>query len=187
MDGGNLHGHGPDATGCSVLREHLRDDDSRSRLDQGEVGKRLGEVAEVPAGRHVEFLGVQAKWRGDAQQALRWDLRGMINKRYPSSSSRLPDAVAAQGDTVHPLVAQIQRRAEHGVVGEPRVGVEGQASGEQPAVAAGDELKSRRVLPLLFHTISVSDGIAMGTEGMRASLPSRDWIADSVELVVQRE
>jgi dihydroxy-acid dehydratase len=55
------------------------------------------------------------------------------------------------------------------------------------AVAAGDELKSRRVLPLLFHTISVSDGIAMGTEGMRASLPSRDWIADSVELVVHAE
>jgi dihydroxy-acid dehydratase len=55
------------------------------------------------------------------------------------------------------------------------------------AVAAGDELKRLRVLPLLFHTISVSDGIAMGTEGMRASLPSRDWIADSVELVVHAE
>jgi dihydroxy-acid dehydratase len=55
------------------------------------------------------------------------------------------------------------------------------------AVAAADELKSLRVLPLLFHTISVSDGIAMGTEGMRASLPSRDWIADSVELVVHAE
>jgi dihydroxy-acid dehydratase len=55
------------------------------------------------------------------------------------------------------------------------------------AVAAGEELRSLRVLPLLFHTISVSDGIAMGTEGMRASLPSRDWIADSVELVVHAE
>ena len=43
------------------------------------------------------------------------------------------------------------------------------------------------MLPLLFHTISVSDGIAMGTDGMRASLPSRDWIADSVELVVHAE
>ena len=59
--------------------------------------------------------------------------------------------------------------------------------GDRRAVAAGDELKSLRVLPLLFHTISVSDGIAMGTEGMRASLPSRDWIADSVELVVLAE
>ncbi|WP_229298556.1 tetratricopeptide repeat protein [Stenotrophomonas maltophilia] len=52
--------------------------------------------------------------QGDAQQALRWDLRGMIYERYPSSSSRRPDAVAAQGDTVHPRVAQIQRRAERG-------------------------------------------------------------------------
>jgi dihydroxy-acid dehydratase len=55
------------------------------------------------------------------------------------------------------------------------------------AVVAAGELKSLQVLPLLFHTISVSDGIAMGTEGMRASLPSRDWIADSVELVVHAE
>jgi dihydroxy-acid dehydratase len=58
---------------------------------------------------------------------------------------------------------------------------------DELAVVAGDELKSLRVLPLLFHTISVSDGIAMGTEGMRSSLPSRDWIADSVELVVHAE
>src|ERR1700733_11331151 len=35
-----------------------------------------------------------------------------------------------------------------------------------------------------FDTISVSDGISMGSEGMRASLVSRDWIADSVELVI---
>ena len=58
---------------------------------------------------------------------------------------------------------------------------------DELAVAAGDELRKLRVLPLLFHTISVSDGIAMGTDGMRASLPSRDWIADSVELVVHAE
>lgn len=39
--------------------------------------------------------------------------------------------------------------------------------------------------PVEFNTISVTDGIAMGTEGMKASLVSRDWIADSVELVVR--
>ncbi|WP_461532798.1 dihydroxy-acid dehydratase [Sinomicrobium sp.] len=37
---------------------------------------------------------------------------------------------------------------------------------------------------LIFNTIGVSDGISMGTEGMRYSLPSRDIIADSVETVV---
>ena len=38
---------------------------------------------------------------------------------------------------------------------------------------------------LIFNTIGVSDGISMGTQGMRYSLPSRDIIADSMETVVQ--
>ena len=38
---------------------------------------------------------------------------------------------------------------------------------------------------LVFNTIGVSDGISMGTYGMRYSLPSRDVIADSMETVVQ--
>jgi dihydroxy-acid dehydratase len=38
---------------------------------------------------------------------------------------------------------------------------------------------------LIFNTIGVSDGISMGTSGMRYSLPSRDVIADSMETVVQ--
>jgi dihydroxy-acid dehydratase len=39
--------------------------------------------------------------------------------------------------------------------------------------------------PIEFNTITVTDGIAMGTEGMKASLISRETIADSVELVVR--
>ena len=41
--------------------------------------------------------------------------------------------------------------------------------------------------PMTFNTISVSDGIAMGHEGMRASLVSREIIADSVECVMHAE
>jgi len=37
---------------------------------------------------------------------------------------------------------------------------------------------------LIFNTIGVSDGISMGTPGMRYSLPSRDIIADSMETVI---
>ena len=37
---------------------------------------------------------------------------------------------------------------------------------------------------LIFNTIGVSDGISMGTPGMRYSLPSRDLIADSIETVI---
>jgi dihydroxy-acid dehydratase len=40
------------------------------------------------------------------------------------------------------------------------------------------------LIGLIFNTIGVSDGISMGTPGMRFSLPSRDIIADSIETVV---
>ncbi len=39
--------------------------------------------------------------------------------------------------------------------------------------------------PMEFNTVSVSDGVSMGTEGMKASLISRELIADSIELVVR--
>ncbi len=39
--------------------------------------------------------------------------------------------------------------------------------------------------PIEFNTISITDGIAMGTEGMKASLISRETVADSVELVTR--
>ena len=39
--------------------------------------------------------------------------------------------------------------------------------------------------PVEFNTIAVSDGISMGTEGMKASLVSREVVADSIELVVR--
>ena len=45
--------------------------------------------------------------------------------------------------------------------------------------------KNKDVVGLIFNTIGVSDGISMGTPGMRYSLPSRDVIADSMETVVQ--
>src|SRR6059036_1752971 len=39
--------------------------------------------------------------------------------------------------------------------------------------------------PIEFNTISISDGVSMGTEGMKASLISREVIADSIELAVR--
>lgn len=44
-------------------------------------------------------------------------------------------------------------------------------------------VQSSDLVGLIFHTIGVSDGISMGTTGMRYSLPSRDIIADSIETV----
>ena len=46
-------------------------------------------------------------------------------------------------------------------------------------------INKQSLVGLIFNTIGVSDGISMGTPGMRFSLPSRDIIADSIETVVQ--
>ena len=40
-------------------------------------------------------------------------------------------------------------------------------------------------MPVEFNTIAISDGVSMGTEGMKASLVSREVIADSIELVAR--
>ena len=45
--------------------------------------------------------------------------------------------------------------------------------------------QEENLVGLIFNTIGVSDGISMGTPGMRFSLPSRDLIADSMETVVE--
>jgi dihydroxy-acid dehydratase len=51
------------------------------------------------------------------------------------------------------------------------------------AVKAG--VRSGGGVPFEFNTIAVCDGLAMGHEGMRYSLPSRELIADSVEVMIQ--
>jgi dihydroxy-acid dehydratase len=48
-------------------------------------------------------------------------------------------------------------------------------------------VQDTNLVGLIFHTIGVSDGMSMGTEGMRNSLPSRDIIADSIENVVSAQ
>jgi dihydroxy-acid dehydratase len=53
------------------------------------------------------------------------------------------------------------------------------------AHAACDGVKAAGATPREFCTITVTDGIAMGHEGMKSSLVSRDLIADSVELTVR--
>lgn len=55
------------------------------------------------------------------------------------------------------------------------------------AALAKEGVRQGGGVPIEFTTIAVSDGIAMGHEGMRASLMSRDLIADSVELVMHAE
>ncbi len=58
---------------------------------------------------------------------------------------------------------------------------------DQLALRAKDGAREAGGAPIVFNTITVSDGIAMGTEGMRYSLPSREVIADSIETVIGAE
>lgn len=55
------------------------------------------------------------------------------------------------------------------------------------AIKAKEGAKSNGGAPIIFNTITVSDGISMGHEGMRYSLPSREVIADSIETVMGAE
>src|SRR5207249_1774528 len=48
-----------------------------------------------------------------------------------------------------------------------------------------DGIRAAGGTPMEFNTVSISDGITMGSEGMRASLVSREVIADSIELVAR--
>src|SRR5438128_12126036 len=54
------------------------------------------------------------------------------------------------------------------------------------AVFVKDGIRRAGGTPMEFNTVAISDGITMGTEGMKASLVSREVIADSIELVARR-
>jgi dihydroxy-acid dehydratase len=79
--------------------------------------------------------------------------------------------------------------------GKPQVGVASSWNEVTPcnyhldklAALAKEGVRQGNAVPMEFTTIAVSDGIAMGHEGMKASLISRDVIADSVELVMHAE
>jgi dihydroxy-acid dehydratase len=53
------------------------------------------------------------------------------------------------------------------------------------AAAVKQGIRAAGGTPMEFNTVAISDGITMGSEGMRASLVSREVIADSIELVVR--
>jgi len=53
------------------------------------------------------------------------------------------------------------------------------------AVKVKEGVRAAGGTPMEFNTIAISDGVTMGTEGMKASLTSREIIADSIELMVR--
>jgi dihydroxy-acid dehydratase len=79
--------------------------------------------------------------------------------------------------------------------GKPQIGVASSWNEVTPcnyhlgklAALAKEGVRQGDAVPVEFTTIAVSDGIAMGHEGMKASLISREVIADSVELMMHAE
>src|SRR5258706_7014799 len=53
------------------------------------------------------------------------------------------------------------------------------------AVKVAEGIRNAGGTPMEYNTVAISDGVTMGTEGMKASLVSRDLIADSIELVAR--
>ena len=81
----------------------------------------------------------------------------------------------------------------NGDIGKPFIGIANSYTSLVPghihlreiAEAVKEGIIAGGATPFEFNTIAVCDGLAMGHEGMRYSLPSRDIIADSVEIMVQ--
>ena len=78
-------------------------------------------------------------------------------------------------------------------IAQPLIGVAGSANQLVPGhihldevnEAAADGIRSAGGTPLIFNTIAVCDGLAMGHEGMKYSLPSREIISYTVEIMVR--
>ena len=106
-----------------------------------------------------------------------------LNK-YSQAVTQDPTQPAAQA-MLHGigLTDEDFKKAQVGIVS---TGWEGNPCNMHPNSLAADikvGVNKADLVGLIFHTIGVSDGISMGTDGMRYSLVSRDIIADSIETV----
>lgn len=109
----------------------------------------------------------------------------MINK-YSKNVTQDPTQPAAQA-MLH-AIGLTEDDFNKPLIGIASTGYEGNPCNmhlNQLAQQVKKGMSPENLVGLVFNTIGVSDGISMGTPGMRFSLPSRDVIADSMETVVQ--
>ncbi|MEW6270815.1 MAG: dihydroxy-acid dehydratase [Thermodesulfobacteriota bacterium] len=108
------------------------------------------------------------------------------------TARRLRSSVVTEGDSRSPNRAMLRAVGfTDRDFGKPIVGISNSHStitpcnaGIQPlADRAARGLREAGAMPQVFGTITISDGISMGTEGMKCSLVSREVIADSIETV----
>ena len=110
----------------------------------------------------------------------------MVLNKYSKAVTQDPTQPAAQA-MLH-AIGMTDEDFKKPLIGIASTGYEGNPC-NMHLNALAQEIKTgineQDLVGLVFNTIGVSDGISMGTPGMRFSLPSRDIIADSVETVVQ--
>jgi dihydroxy-acid dehydratase len=113
-----------------------------------------------------------------------------------NKSDQLPSADVTKGPDRAPHRSMFRAMGYNDDdLSNPMVGVANPAADITPCNVHLDDiaheviegLNESKCMPIEFGTITVSDGISMGTEGMKASLISREVIADSVELVAFSE
>ena len=108
-------------------------------------------------------------------------------KRHSAALTDGPDRAPARamlkGDRASPTRTSRGRSSASRRRGSRRCRATSTSASWRSDVKAG--IRAAGGTPMEFNTISVSDGVSMGTEGMRASLVSREVIADSIELVAR--
>ena len=110
----------------------------------------------------------------------------MTLNKYSKRVTQDPTQPAAQA-MLH-AIGMVDEDFDKPLIGIASTGYEGNPCNmhlNNLSVHVKEGIAPHQMLGLIFNTIGVSDGISMGTPGMRFSLPSRDVIADSVETVVQ--
>ena len=110
----------------------------------------------------------------------------MSHNKYSKAVTQDPTQPAAQA-MLH-AIGLTKEDFEKPLIGIASTGYEGNPCNmhlNDLSVDIKKGIQEEDLVGLIFNTIGVSDGISMGTPGMRFSLPSRDVIADSVETVVQ--
>ncbi|HET7579452.1 MAG TPA: dihydroxy-acid dehydratase [Bacillales bacterium] len=118
------------------------------------------------------------------------------NRTLEKKDLRVKSKVISEGENRAPNRAYLRALGfEDADFKKPMVGVASTWSEVTPCNVHIDELARQAKKgageaggsPMIFNTITVSDGISMGTKGMNYSLPSREIIADSIETVVEAE
>jgi dihydroxy-acid dehydratase len=112
----------------------------------------------------------------------------------PKANGHLRSDLIKTGPDRAPARAMLRATGlDDAAIAKPLVGIVHSWSNVSPcnlnlrdlAAAAAEGVRAAGGTPVEFNTIAVTDGIAMGSPGMRASLVSREVIADSIELAVE--